>query len=124
MLASSPMWDPRRFRALAFALFQCGIFAAAPAADALLDARESGRAAHVEGEEHDHCAPGHNHINPERNHFHCQFTRALYLGVVYSHVLPQLRPVAHREATIPGETASASGPVLAGGLGPRAPPTA
>lgn len=78
----------------------------------------------MEGEGHDRCAPDHNHINPERNHFHCQFTRALYLGVTHSHILPQLRPVAHRDAATPGETTSGSGPVLAGGLGPRAPPTA
>lgn len=118
------MWDLCRFRVFAFALFQCGIFAAAPAADALLDARESGRAAHVEGEDHDHCAPGHNHINPERNHFHCQFTRALYPGVVHSHILPDLRPVTDHEAIPSAETASATGPLLSGGLGPRAPPTA
>lgn len=118
------MWDPRRFRVFAFALFQCGVFAAAPAADALLDARESGGAAHAEGEEHDRCAPGHNHLNPEHNHFHCQFTRALYMGAVNSHVLPDIRPVTDHEAIPPGKTASASGPVLSGGLGPRAPPTA
>ena len=120
-LAPPSMWDLRRFRVLAFALFQCGVFAAAPAADALLDARESGTTAHVEG--HDHCAPGHNHINPEHNHFHCQFTRALYLGAVHSRVLPHPRPVTYQEVVQPGETASAGSPVVSGGLGPRAPPT-
>ena len=119
MLASAPMWDLCRFRVFAFALFQCGVFAAAPAADALLDARESGRAAHVEGEGHDRCAPGHNHINPERNHFHCQFTRALYLGVAHSHILPQLRPVAHREAIHTGGDHVCQWPCPRGRAGPE-----
>ena len=118
------MWDPRRFRVFVFALFQSSVFVAAPATDAVLDAKELGTAAHVESEGHDDCAPSHSHVNPEHNHFHCQFARALYLGVVHSHVLPHLRPVTDRGAVPPAENTFASGPVLSGGLGPRAPPPA
>ena len=112
------MWNLRRIRVLAFALFECGVLIAVPAMDAVLEVRSA--EAHVEG--YGRCSPSHNHLSSEHSETQCQFARALFMGVVHLHTLPHLRPVTEWRPVPPAGNPLRSGPVVAGGLGPRPPP--
>ncbi len=114
------MWNPRRVRVLTFALFECSVFVAVPAADAVHEVR--GAQPHVEG--YEWCSSGHTHLSSEHNESHCQFARALFMGVAHAHVLPSLRPVSEGRVVPPPGNPFRSEPVLSGGLGARPPPVA
>ena len=53
------MWNPRRVRVLAFALFECDVFVAVPAADAVHEVQ--GAQAYVEG--YEWCSSGPTHLS-------------------------------------------------------------
>ncbi|MDE0357653.1 MAG: hypothetical protein OXN92_07905 [Gammaproteobacteria bacterium] len=106
--------DPRRFGVLALALLQCAVFAALPAADAVLEARGSSTVVHVEGEGSEHCDTGHSHLL-------CQLTRTLSSGI--GTAIPiDFRLVSEASLGTPTTTAWANRPIPPGGSGPRAPP--
>ena len=106
--------NSRRFGVLAFALLQLAVFAALPAADAVLEARGSGTVVHIEAEGSEHCDTGHSHLL-------CQLTRTLSSGIA-----PPV-PIDFRLASVaslgtPTATAWLNRPIPPGGSGPRAPP--
>ena len=102
------MWNQRRVRVLAFALFECSVFVAVPAADAVHEVQDV--QLHVGG--YEWCSPGHNHLSSGHNEFHCEFARALFMGVAHAHVLPSLRPVTEVRAVPPTGNPLGSEPVL------------
>ena len=106
--------DPRRLGVLAFALLQLAVFAALPAADAVLEARALSTVVHIEGEGSEHCDTGHSHLL-------CQLTRTLSSGIAPP-VPIDFRLVSEASLGTPTATAWANRPIPPGGSGPRAPP--
>jgi len=113
---SSRSRDTRRFGVLAFALLQLAVFAALPAADAVLEAQGLSTVVHIEGKGSEHCDTGHSHLL-------CQLTRTLSSGIAPP-VPIDLRLVSEASLATPTATAWANRPVPPGGSGPRAPPRA
>ena len=107
---------PRRFGALAVALLQCGVFAAVPGVDAVLEAPGVGAVVHIEGEVGERCDIGHSHLL-------CQLTRTLSAAIP---VPIPIDPGLASEASLHAPTAAAGQdrPIPLGGSGPRAPPQA
>ena len=111
---SAPAHDPHRLGALALALLQFGVFAALPAADAVLEARGWATDTHIESEGGESCEAGHSHLL-------CQLTRSLSSGI--SPLIPIDLPLVSAATTnTPTATAWHNRPIPPGGGGPRAPP--
>ena len=106
--------DPRRFGVLALALLQFVVFAALPAADAVLEARGLSTLAHIETENSEHCDTGHSHLL-------CQLTRALSSGISAAD-LTDFPQASQASPNTPTATTRENRPIPPGGSGPRAPP--
>lgn len=105
----------RRFGVLALVLLQGSVLAAAPAADAVLEAELPHADPHVEAEGSDDCGSGHNHLL-------CQLTRTASSPFSLLTIdLPQTSETGPAAWTA---TAWQGHPVPFGGGGPRAPPPA
>ena len=107
--------DLRRFGVVALVLLQGSVLAAAPAADAVLEAGWSHETAHVEAEGSDDCGSGHNHLL-------CQLTRTA--SSPFSLVPIDLPQTVETDPATWTATAWQRSPIPFGGGGPRAPPPA